>query len=213
MSNEYAHIRLLQAIDYLKDKGAIHKQQDIADALGMGKARISEALKGKEGKFTTGFIKRFAASYSDYINEGWLLTGEGEMAIPDKSMKPHVEAKAAAGFMAGIGVSDIGRDLRPGIPFLSYYDFTIEADGESMQPKIDSGDILACRVIDDRANPPIGKICVIDSKDGAAVKVLKAFDAESVLLHSLNAEYNDYSVPVADVNRIAVVVGIVSPLG
>lgn len=212
MSNEYAHIRLLQAIGYLKDNGAIHKQQDIADALGMGKARISEALKGKEGKFTTGFIKRFAAAYSDYINEEWLLTGDGEMAVPDKSLRPHIGVKVSAGFMAGLGENDKGDDLHNKIPFLSDYDFTIITDGQSMLPDIDDGDILACRIAQDRANPPIGKICVIDSKEGAAVKVIKEVSNSSIVLHSLNPDYKDYKVAVSDINRIAVVVGVIKKL-
>ncbi len=39
--------RLNKAIEYLKSNGLIHKQQDIADALGMAKSHLSNALKGE----------------------------------------------------------------------------------------------------------------------------------------------------------------------
>lgn len=52
---EEKHARLLQAIDYLKDKGQIHKQQDIADKLGKGKSYISEVMANKNGRLTDGF--------------------------------------------------------------------------------------------------------------------------------------------------------------
>lgn len=209
---EEAYNRFKQAIDYLRDIGKSHNQQDIADALAMGKANFSRAINGDQRYFTRGFLKRFVAAYSDYISEEWLLTGEGEMAVPDKTMRPHIGVKAAAGFMVGIGENDKGDDLRDKIPFLADYDFTITTDGQSMVPEIDDGDILACRISYDRANPPIGKICVIDSKEGAAVKVLKEASDSSVVLHSINPEYDDYEVAVSDLNRIAVVVGVIKKL-
>lgn len=209
---EEAHNRFKQAIEYLRDIGKSHNQQDIADAIDMGKANFSRAVNGDQRYFTKGFLKRFAAAYSDYISEEWLLTGEGEMAVPDKSLRPHIGVKAAAGFMVGIGENDKGDDLRSRIPFFSDYDFTITTDGQSMLPEISDGDILACRISNDRANPPIGKICVIDSKEGAAVKVIKGASDSSITLHSLNPDYKDYEVAVSDLNRIAVVVGVIKKL-
>lgn len=202
--------RLNQTIDYLKDNGKIHKQQDIADALGMGKARVSESLKGKEGKFTEFFLNRFADAYSEYINKDWLLTGEGEMTKVGKDMRPHVEQKAAAGFMDNFSRGEKGEDFRQKIPFISEYDFTIEVSGDSMEPEIKNGDILACRMISDRLNPPIGKVCVIDSPDGFAVKVIKSVKPSGeVTLHSFNNKYSDYTVE--GINHTAVVVGFIRP--
>ncbi len=226
--------RLHQAIDYLKDKGKIHKQQDIADKLGIGKSYVSEAIKGKPRQFTKGFLARFASAYSEYINEEWLLTGEGVMAknmtfsipaetgssylklvhqiIESKSaFKPHIEAKASAGFMDGFSEGDYGRNMRSVIEFFPQYDFTIEVQGDSMLPDYAEGDILACRISTDRINPPIGKVCVIDSKDGPVVKEIKAVNRDSITLHSLNPRYRDYKVDFDNINQIAVVVGSIRP--
>lgn len=224
--------RLNQAIDYLKDNGKVHRQQDIADALGMNKSYLSYALKGKDRYFTEGFLSRFAAAYSDDINEKWLLTGEGTMSkkiifsIPanlenvyaelarrviDSNLpykyKPHISAKASAGFMSGLAEGEYGNDMRTPISFLPDYDFTIEVQGDSMMPKYVEGDILACRTWYDRLVPPVGKICVIDSKEGAVVKEIRRVNEDSITLHSINPKYKDYNLDFESINQIAVVVG------
>lgn len=208
MDNAFA--RLNQAVEYLRSIGQSHNQQDIADRIGMRKENLSRAINGAPRYFTSGFLKRFAAAYSDYINEEWLLTGEGEVAAPDKTMRPHFEAKACAGFMYGVAGGEVGT-MRPHIYGMRDYDFTIEAEGNSMLPRIESGDLLVCRKSEDRANPPIGKICVVDGKDGAVVKVIVSADnvAGVITLHSLNPAYDDYNVPFSDILGIAEVVGLV----
>ena len=204
--------RLHNAIKFLRDKGQIHKQQDIADRLNMGKSRISEALKGKEGKFTDGFIRKFAAAYSDYINEEWLLTGEGEMQVPDRSLKPHFSAKAAAGFINGMSDAEYSGDFHPYVSGMPDYDFSIETDGDSMMPRIESGDTLLCRRLTDRMNPPIGEICVIDTKEGAVVKQIHSVSDETLTLHSLNPSYHDYEIDLSSILGVAEVVGLTRSL-
>ena len=210
MDKDSAFARFRQSFDYLKDSGVLHKQSDLCDALGTGRSHVSEFYNGKEKYFTEGNVRKFAAAYSDYINCEWLLTGEGEMVVPDKTMRPHFEAKACAGFMYGVAEGEVGT-MRPHIPGMRDYDFTIEAEGDSMMPRIESGDLLVCRKSEDHANPPIGKICVVDGKDGAVVKVIYSVDNEAgtVTLHSLNPAYSDYNVPFSDILDIAEVVGLV----
>lgn len=132
------------------------------------------------------------------------------MGLPDKSMRPHYDAKAAAGFMLGLSEAEIGT-LRPHIPGMRDYDFTIRAQGDSMMPRIESGDLLVCRKSEDRANPPIGKICVIDGKDGVVVKVIAEANEYGLVLRSLNPDpkYRDYPVDHSVINGIAEVVGLV----
>ena len=214
MDKSSAHIRLLQAIDYLKDNGLARKHEDIAEAAKISRPNISAAIKGNPRYITEGNLRKFAAAYSDYINEDWLLTGEGEMAVPDKNLRPHFEAKAAAGFMGGVSEGEYGNDMCPMIPFFSDYDFTIEVQGESMLPDYKEGDVLACRIAKDRLNPPIGKVCVIDSKEGAAVKEIADVTDSAVVCHSFNPDpkYKDYEIEFDNINQIAVVVGTLRPV-
>lgn len=197
-----------EAIDYLKDMGRVHKQQDLVEVLGMGKANLSRALNGADGYFTEGFIKRLAGAYSDYINEKWILTGEGKMAKPLRETRPHVHAKAAAGFMNAVSEGEYGDDEQPLIPFVPDYDFTIEVVGESMLPDYREGDILICKIANDRLNPPIGKVCVIDGHEGAAVKEITGVTDSAIVCHSVNPAYPDYETEFGNIHQIAEVVGL-----
>lgn len=209
MDREQALVRLTQAVEYLKDRGQARNQTEIATLMGMRQPHIASALNGYPKRLTESFLRKFASAYSDYINGDWLLTGEGNMELPDKSLRAHIGVKATAGFMSGIIERDNDDDMHTKSAFLPEYDFTIVANGDSMLPKIESGDILACRIVSDRINLPIGKICVIDSNEGAVVKVLREVKGGEVILHSLNPEYNDYPLPASSINNIAVVVGMV----
>lgn len=204
------HQRLLKAFDYLKDSGNIHTVTQLAEALGKPRPNIANAMRGDEKRCTLGLMKAIADAFPDILNRNYLLAGEGEVAAPDKTMRPHFEAKACAGFMYGVAEGEVGT-MHPHIYGMRDYDFTIEAEGNSMLPRIESGDLLVCRKSEDRANPPIGKICVVDGKDGAVVKVIVSADdvAGVITLHSLNPAYEDYNVPFSDILGIAEVVGLV----
>ena len=208
MDKEQVFERFKQSFEYLKDRGRIHKQQDLCEPLGIVKSHISEFCNGKDRYFTEGNLKRFAAAYKDYINEEWLLTGKGTMAKPEKDVRPHFEARVAAGFLAGGSEQIMSPELRSMITPFPEYDFTIDVEGDSMIPQIADGDTICCRYVDDRQNPPIGQICVLDTKDGPAVKVIKEVTDDSVILHSLNPAYPDYPVEFNDINRIALVIGV-----
>ena len=89
------------------------------------------------------------------------------------------------------------------------YDFTIDVKGNSMEPEIKAGDVLACKKVSDRLNIPTGKICVIDTKNGPLVKVVVGVEDGMVRLHSLNPDYRDIEVEPSEVIGIARVVGII----
>ncbi|MBD5302287.1 MAG: LexA family transcriptional regulator [Bacteroides sp.] len=208
MEKELVFARFKKAIDYLKDNGKIHKQQDIADAIGISKAYMSDVMRDRGGKFSKDFIHRFSMAYSGYISEEWLLTGNGEMIIPDDSLKPHYDAKASAGFMDGLSEGKMPAEFRAIATPMLNYDFSIDTSGNSMMPRIENGDTLLCKISDDRLNPPLGKICVIDTMDGAVVKEITDVGETSLTLHSLNPDYEDYEIELTSINRIAEVVGL-----
>ena len=204
------HQRLLKAFDYLRNNGILHTQTQFAEVIGKTQQSLNAAFKDAPKRCTLGLMKAIADAFPENLNRDYLLTGEGEVAVPDKTMRPHFEAKVCAGFMCGVAEGEVGT-MHPHIPGMRDYDFTIEAEGNSMLPRIESGDLLVCRKSEDRANPPIGKICVVDGKDGAVVKVVVSVDNEAgtVTLHSLNPAYDDYNVPFSDILDIAEVVGLV----
>lgn len=211
MDKEKAYQRFIQSIGYLKDNGKIHKQQDIAVAIGISKSYMSDVMKDRGGKFSEDFLSRFAAAYSDYINEDWLLTGAGDMAKPEKQMHPFLEAKAAAGFLGGGSIAETGDDLRDLNSFFPDYNFMIKVQGSSMEPIIYDGDVLICRSLTDSLNPPENRVCVIDTKEDVLVKEIAGTEDGYLILHSYNPKVPDQRVEFSAINGIALVVGSLRP--
>lgn len=239
MDKDSAFARFRQSFDYLKDNGVLHKQSDLCDALGIGRSHVSEFYNGKEKYFTEGNVRKFAAAYSDYINEDWLLTGEGRMEkkltfevpsdladgylslankiINDRgSLRPHIpadKAVVAAGFVgSAIGSVQEGEcEVRPMMAPLPWYDFTIEVSGDSMEPTLRSGDTIACEWLHDSTEFVHNRIYVLDTAEGAVVKRVER-KGNTLHCHSDNLEYPDFDVPVDIVLRSARVVGLVRSL-
>ncbi len=207
-------LRLHQSIDYLKDIGKIHKQQDIADAMGMGKARVSEALKGKEGKFTDHFINSYWETYKDYINKDWLLTGEGRMEAVDKSLKPHYPASVSAGVLSGeiTNVKDTDVEYEPIIKRMPQYDYTIDVRGHSMEPTYSDNGIVACRKLYNKEDIKPGRAYVIATKEGAVLKRIVSQTLTTIRVVSDNPDpkYKPYSIDKDLILSIDEVVGAVN---
>lgn len=215
--------RLRQCIDYLKSKGQIHKQQDIADKLGIHKTTLSDALKGRPRYFTDGFLRRFGAAYADYVNARWLLDGSGSMERVDpRDFRPDIPLRVAAGPTGTqLGSALEGEcELRPVVAPFPWYDFTITVAGDSMLPRLNDGDTVACAWLSDLSQLRDGSICVLDTDEGAVIKrvevvrlrhgSLSSDPDEPLMLRcsSLNPAYLPFLLPASSVRRIARAVGV-----
>lgn len=69
--------RLNTCYEYLRGRGIVHTQQDIADKMGSKKHSVSRAFNAVPEYLTESFLERFATSFS--INYKWLRHGEGNM--------------------------------------------------------------------------------------------------------------------------------------
>ena len=162
------------------------------------------------------------------LNRIWLLTGEGSMLRNNNSENnetyennetnnhtlPLIPIAAVAGFN--------GLDL-PGVPLAqcpqySIPDFIeqkaeylIRVSGSSMYPKYSSGDILACRRIQEITFIQWGKIYVIDSQQGAMVKRLFEIpdNPEQILCQSDNPKYPPFKLPKSEIRSLSIVVGVI----
>jgi transcriptional regulator with XRE-family HTH domain len=70
--------RLNEAVRFLKYKGIVKTQEDVAKAMGSSRSNISSALSGKESVLTDSFVARFCATFP-HISYAWLLLGSGDM--------------------------------------------------------------------------------------------------------------------------------------
>ena len=71
--------RLRAAYEYLRSRGKVHTQKDVASAMKATRQNVSSALKGKERFLTDSFLRRFNIAFGEPFNTDWLISGEGEM--------------------------------------------------------------------------------------------------------------------------------------
>lgn len=71
--------RLLKAYEYLRSKGVVHTQNDVAERVGSNRVNISNAFRGQPKYLTERFLKRFNRAFDEIFNNTWLIDGEGEM--------------------------------------------------------------------------------------------------------------------------------------
>lgn len=79
--------RINQAFTYLKNKGIVHTQKDIAITMKASTSNVSSALSGVETVLTDNFLNRFNKAFNNVFNEEWLITGNGEMLNPQNCIK------------------------------------------------------------------------------------------------------------------------------
>lgn len=98
--------RFNDAFSYLKGKGMLHTQKDLADKMKSTSPNISSALKGVETVLTDNFLRRFNAAYDNIFNEDWLLCGEGEMLRPSQTI-----GDVAGSTVVGANVNGSGNNI------------------------------------------------------------------------------------------------------
>ncbi|MGV4413837.1 S24 family peptidase [Chryseobacterium sp. T1] len=183
--------------------------------------------KQKESALNSDAIDKILSIYTD-IDANWLITGRGEMLKKDQAVIIK-ESKANYGNLKPIplvSVTAVGgfgnnsfaieeRDVKDYyvIPKFKHkkVDFMIEVEGSSMYPKYNSGDVVACTVINENSFIQWNKTHVIATKEqGIIIKRIKKGSIEDKLcMISDNKDYDAFEVPKEDITGIALVVGVI----
>lgn len=161
------------------------------------------------------------------LNRVWLLTGEGEMLnkidaspVPDGQTHvriPLVSQYAYAGYLGGFSDQEYLESL-PTIDFMPDREMTgnyvaFEVKGDSMddgsKESYEQGEILVCREVEpyNWQYSPLHinkRDFVIVHTDGILVKRIINHDVtnHTITIHSLNTEYHDRILDLADVRQI-----------
>lgn len=92
-----------------------------------------------------------------------------------------------------------------------HIDFMIEVTGSSMYPKYNSGDVVACTIINENTFIQWNKVHVIATKEqGLLIKRLHKCDDDSKLtLISDNNDYPPFDIPKDEICGIAIVTGVI----
>lgn len=125
--------------------------------------------------------------------------------------RPRIPITAAAGSLSGeaLGVTLLQCEQLPIIHQIPSYDFTMFIKGDSMSPRFESGDEIACRKIDQSRFVQWGKVHVLDSTQGVIIKRVYE-DGDKIRCVSYNPAYADFSIPKEDVYSMGLVVGSIS---
>lgn len=185
----------------------------LSEALGFDSdARLHSALKADDVK--TGLLEKIAnatnKSVSYYISHGVESTG----APVSPHGLPLIPISVVAGFSGtdngGITLNDCTLYDVPEFA-QAKADFLIRVSGSSMYPKYSSGDVLACRKIDEITFIQWGKVYVIDSRQGQMVKRLMPAegDDDSLMCVSDNDKYPPFKLPKTEIRSLSIVVGAI----
>ena len=206
--------RIAKAFEYLRFNHISETHAEVAETMGANRANVSAAINGNPRYLTNKFLNRFADTYSSYINKHWLLTGEGQLEIADKTMRPHYPANVTAGVLAGEieAVKDTDVVYEPIIKRLPQYDYTIDVAGHSMEPTYSDKGMVACRKLYNWDEIKFGKAYVIATKEGAVLKriVSKTLSSIRVVSDNPDPQYKPYNIDTDLILSIDEVVGSVN---
>ncbi len=187
-------------------------------------------LSTKSDVISSEVIEKSADVFHD-LNLDWLITGKGEMfksvsATTSSSVsssnslsysgtnscsdtKPRIPYTAAAGSITNAveGVTESQCEQIPVIPTFPNYDFTIIIKGDSMEPKYEGGDEVACKRVDGTSFIQWGKVHVLDTSQGIVIKRIYE-DGDKIKCVSYNPEYPPFSIDKSEIYSISLVVGL-----
>lgn len=123
---------------------------------------------------------------------------------------PLIPIEAAAGALSGpLQAMDFECEYYV-IPSFKNAEFMIRITGDSMLPKYQQGDIVACQRLSLGTFFQWNNVYVVDSEQGALIKRIKrGSDNEHILLVSENKDYEPFELALSEINGLGQVIGIV----
>ncbi len=229
------NIRFLDFLQYLIREKIVKDNADFANKCGISTSMLTEISKGRT-QVGAKVIHNSVLHFN--LNANWLLTSQGDMLISNDNTTPtttpvipeQVSTYIKEGQREGIPLlpfdafGGAGSELLDGynfdqteerynIPLFRgiHIDFMIPVKGSSMYPKYNSGDVVACRLINEILYIQWNKVYVIDSiSQGTIIKRLKRSKSDNhVMCVSDNASYEPFEIPLSDIRSFALVVGVV----
>lgn len=184
------------------------------------KCGFSNGYFNKIKDFSTDKVQEIIRVFPN-LNYIWVLTGETCMLNSDMAQsnevtqvktetRPRIPYTAAAGSLTSAveGITSDQCEHIPRINIFPEYDFTIIIKGDSMEPKYEGGDEVACKRIDSTSFIQWGKVHVLDTAQGILIKRTYE-DGEKIRCVSYNPEYPDFSIDKDEIYSMSLVVGLV----
>jgi len=170
-------------------------------SVGIGNSNFNRKMNGDQPFTTRDFLLIEKATG---ISREWLEFGTGDMMVSKKDTQCPTDGRLPYyDIDFSLGIDEVYND-EPNVPmrFVSIpgaekADFCCRTSGDSMQPHLMSGDIIAMKRIEDWTTfLPLNEVYGIVTRNGLrAVKVIKrGSDEEHFMLHSYNKDYEDQEI-------------------
>lgn len=217
--------RLNSIYAYLRNSGVLHTQKQFADIIGSNKSNLSSAFSGDNKYLTDGLFLKIESAFPNIFDSNWLKTGEGEMLktsgspVPVKGYiqgVPYYNVDFIGGFDLVVNDQTITPEYL--IDFKEYNKATCWCNitGHSMEPEINSGDIIALKEISDPSFLPFGEIYAIITTNG--MRTIKRIgpssspDCYSLIPTNKAPEYGIQEIPKSMLLKVYEVLGCMKKL-
>lgn len=206
--------RINKAYLYLKNKGIVHTQRDVAKKMEASPSNVSSALSGVESVLTDKFISRFNEAFGLIFNESWLLTGDGEMLSKQLNTGEFDNASEIPSIVLLLPMYAHGGSLNDFVTYAKEndcekvispivgVDFAIQVSGDSMAPEYPNGSRVFIKRINEKAFIEWGKTYVLDTCNGIVVKRIVPSDQEGFIrCISINPNpiYAPFDISLSDI--------------
>lgn len=147
-------------------------------------------------------------SNAKYLREVQKREEESKKAV-EVNLKPRLPITAAAGVLSDYlgGILAHECEQMPVVRSIPEYDFTMLVKGNSMEPKYEGGDEIACKKVESLIE--WGKTYVLATRDGAVLKRLYQADNGVRCVSYNHEEYPDFIVKGDDILGVYRVVGLI----
>lgn len=190
-------------VDFLENSG-FNKTQ-ISKKLDILPQQFNNILNGSRG-ISDKFIDKFVEVFN--LNQIDLFRCDEQNLIKEIPLIPQ---EAFAGFSPE-QYSDLPIEAKYHISEFDQADFLIRVKGDSMIPRFNGGDIVACKKIYDRIFLQWHRIYVVYTKSqGIMIKRVEQSDKDNYIkLVSDNPNYAPFDIPEDEISDIALVMGAVT---
>lgn len=210
----------------------------MARSISVSQSTLRDIIGSKQSKPSFDTLKAIVECTTIEVSASWLIRGkpfsleenlegvcfdakneltnginepEVEYKIRNKiETRPRIPYTAAAGVLSNVldGIVCEQCEQMPVIKILPDYDFTIILKGDSMEPKYEGGDEVACKRIDNTSFIQWGKTHVLNTSQGIIVKRIYD-DGGKIKCVSYNPEFSPFSIDRGEIYSISLVVGLI----
>lgn len=174
--------------------GKCKNKKQFASLIGVHYTTLISAFNGDEKYLTDALISK-VANFMETLCPP--LTNEDI----DQEMVLVIPTGARAGTLADFATSIAAYDCERMVTPIKGADYAIQVTGDSMSPEYPSGSMIIIKKINEKAFVEWGKTYVLDTENGAVIKIIrKTDDPEVIECVSTNPAYQPFTMNTKYIN-------------